>query len=397
MGGWHSEREASLRLWIESAHQSQIREGVAVCDDAISTFQTEKQFFAILVSGGWQVEGGAVSVAEKAASMLKQGILLKQVVDALLSALPKDKHIPFSLLEILGGNQASVVECDAPPLFMTRQGQLLSLPVLEEVSHGHLVRECQFTVKDGDHIAMVSEGYIRARGRIRPWGWRDIADSIRRLTGTRCDAEQLLGALMRSYERLAQGGRGVRGEERGVKSLTSQKGVSVVAMFVRPIRTATVWSGPPVKRAAEKQVLDNLMSEPGARILCGDTTAEIAARLLGAELMMEPPPEDGWAEVPPVSKLEGVSLVTEGVVTMGKARERMAGAQRIRDLRQEDGATRLARLLLTADKIHFLVGLAINPAQVADKAGKVPLRRIVIEDLMTDLKARGKIVSVEYF
>jgi archaeosine-15-forming tRNA-guanine transglycosylase len=85
------------------------------------------------------------------------------------------------------------------------------------------------------------------------------------------------------------------------------------------------------------------------------------------------------------------------VVTMGKARERMAGAQRIRDLRQEDGATRLARLLLTADKINFLVGLAINPAQVADKAGKVPLRRIVIEDLMTDLKARGKIVSVEYF
>ena len=54
-------------------------------------------------------------------------------------------------------------------------------------------------------------------------------------------------------------------------------------------------------------------------------------------------------------------------------------------------------LLLTADKIHFLVGLAVNPAQTADKAGKVPLRRIVIEELMNDLKARGKIVSVEYF
>jgi len=394
-----------LRLWIESAHQSLVREEAAVCDDAISTFQTEKQFFAILVSGGCQVGGGAVSVAEKAASMLKQGILLKQVVDALLSALPKDKHIPFSILEILDGNRASVVECDAPPLFMARQGQLLSLPVLEEVSHGHLVRECQFTVKDGDHIAMVSEGYIRARGRIRPWGWRDIADSIRRLTGTRCDAEQLLGALVRSYERLAQGERGAPGEERGAKSLTSQKGVSVVAMFVRPIRTATVWSGPPASQRkseiqnpkSEREMLEKLMAEPGARILCGDTTAEIAARLLGAELAMEPPPEDGWAEVPPVSRLEGLSLVTEGVVTMGKARERMAGAQRIRDLRQEDGATRLARLLLTADKIHFLVGLAINPAQVADKAGKVPLRRIVIEDLMTDLKARGKIVSVEYF
>ena len=54
-------------------------------------------------------------------------------------------------------------------------------------------------------------------------------------------------------------------------------------------------------------------------------------------------------------------------MTLGKVRERMAGAQRVRDLpRKEDGATRLARLLLTADKIHFLVGLAVNPAQTTD-------------------------------
>jgi hypothetical protein len=154
----------------------------------------------------------------------------------------------------------------------------------------------------------------------------------------------------------------------------------------------------------EEVMLEKLMNEPGTRIICGDTTAEIAARLLGAELEMEPRPEDGWMEVPPVSRLHGrpglerIDLITEGLVTLGKARERMAEAQRARDLpRKEDGATRLARLLLTADKVHFLVGLAVNPAQTADKAGKVPLRRIVVEDLMNDMKARGKIVSVEYF
>jgi len=55
----------------------------------------------------------------------------------------------------------------------------------------------------------------------------------------------------------------------------------------------------------------------------------------------------------------------------------------------------VAGVLLTADKIHFLVGLAVNPVQTTDSG--VPLRRIVVEDLMNDLKARGKIVSVEYF
>jgi len=246
---------------------------------------------------------------------------------------------------------------------------------------------------------MVSEGYIRAKGWSRSWGWRDIATSIRRLTETRCDAEQLLGALIRSYERLSQG--------------EATRDVNILAMFVRPLRTAMVWSGPPaspppvppvVTKGMEEVMLEKLMNEPGARIICGDTTAEIAARLLGVELEMEPRPEDGWMEVPPVSRLYGrpgierVDLITEGLVTLGKARERMAEAQQARDLpRKEDGATRLARMLLTADKVQFLVGLAVNPAQAADKAGTVPMRRAVIEDLMRDLKVRGKIVSVEYF
>ena len=175
-------------------------------------------------------------------------------------------------------------------------------------------------------------------------------------------------------------------------------------MFARPMRTATVWSGPPVKREVEEEILEKLMDEPGARIICGDTTAEIAARWLRAELELEPRPEDGWAEVPPTSQLgrrpgiERVDLITEGLVTMGKARERMASVQRARDLpRKQDGATRLAKLLLTADKIHFLVGLAVNPAQTADKAGKVPLLRSAVKELMNDLKVRGKIVSAEYF
>jgi hypothetical protein len=316
--------------------------------------------------------------------MLEHRIPLDAVVEAVLAALPEGEHVPLSILQVLEGDQAHLVECDAPPLFMTRGGELVLLPVVEEESHGRLIRKCEFLLQDGDHIAMVSEGYIQAKGWSRQWGWRDIAASIRRLTDTRCDAEQLLGALIRSYERLAEG--------------EAPRDVSVIAMFVRPLRTATVWSGPPANRALDKVALEKLMTEPGTRIICGDRTAEIAARLLGAELKMELRPEEGWTEVPPVARLAGVDLVTEGLVTLGKARERIAGAQRARDLlRKEDGATRLARMLLTADKIHFLVGLAVNPVQAADAAGAVPLRRIVIEDLYRDLKARGKVILVEYF
>ena len=93
---------------------------------------------------------------------------------------------------------------------------------------------------------------------------------------------------------------------------------------------------------------------------------------------------------------EPVALVTEGVVTMRVARERLAGVTRARELMGgADGASRLAHLLMTADRVRFLVGLAVNPAQV--NADGRPLRREVVEALVDDLKARGKIVSVERF
>jgi hypothetical protein len=333
-----------------------------------------------------------MAIADKAASLLEQGIPLERVVEILLAALPGGEYMPFSIFQVKTSQvsedfqslRAHLVECDAPPLFLTRDGQLVLLPVLEDISHRRLVRECRFLLQNGDRMAMVSEGFIHARGWDRRWGWRDIAIATRRWTDTGCDAEQLLGALIRSYHRLA-------GEE-------PEQDVTVIAMHVRPLRSATVWGGPPADPTLDRVVLEKLMAEPEMRIICGDTTAEIAARLLEAELELEPQPEDGWAEVPPTSRLEGVNLVTEGLVTLGKARERMARAKRVRDLpRKTDGATRLAQMLLTADTIRFIVGLAVNPEQAADAAGTTPLRRIVIDDLVRDLKANGKIVSVEYF
>jgi hypothetical protein len=181
-----------------------------------------------------------------------------------------------------------------------------------------------------------------------------------------------------------------------------QSAIAVLAMFVRPMRSLTIWSGPPASRAAERGMLELLMAEEDMRVVCGDTTAEIAARLLGAELVMEPRPQEGWAEVPPVSRMmlpggsEPVAMVTEGVVTMRVARQRLTEATRARDLAaRKDGASRLAYLLMTADRVRFLVGMAINLAQVSAEGR--PLRRMVVEEVVEDLKVRGKIVSVEHF
>jgi len=376
-----------LRLWVEHAQQSLVGTGLVPAQKAssraVSTFQTEQQFLAVLVGCPQPGAGGemqASQMAEEAAGRLKEGEALDTVADGVLASLPQGEHVPISILQVLGGCQADLWECDAPPLFITRRGRLFLPPIVEEVLRERLVRYGHFPLEDGDHLAIVSEEYIHARGWDRRWGWRDIALSIRRLTDTGCDAEQLLGALVRTYHRLAQG--------------ESEPGVAVVAMHVRPLRSATVWSGPPADPAWDERTVERFMAEAGTRIICGDTTALIASRVLGTSLEREPRPGEGWGEVPPTSRMQGVDLVTEGVVTLRKARDRIAKAGCVRDLpRSSDGATRLACLLLGSDTIHFLVGGAVNPAQME---GNVPWRYGAAEDLASELRAHGKIVSVEY-
>jgi hypothetical protein len=352
-----------------------------MCADVVRTFTTEERFIAILVGlvDGVQSRGQPTQVADEVVAGLRQGVSPDAAAETVLVALPRDIHVSLSVLQVEKAQEAHIVECDAPPLFLVQDGQPVLLPVTEETLGGYLVRQCKFFLRNGDHLAMVSEGFLQPRGR--RWGWPDIAVAVRRWIDTGCDAEDLLGALVRTYRRLNPD--------------PPQQDVTVVAMHVRPMRTVILWTGPPVDAARDEAVLRLLMTEPGERIICGGTTAQIAARLLETELETEPKSANGWEEVPPTFHLEGIDLVTEGLITLRKAGERMAQAKSVHDLpRSADGATRLARALLRADKAHFLVGLAINPQQV-DESG-VPRRKGVVEDVIRELKGRGKLVSVAY-
>jgi len=375
-----------LKQWVEIAYRCLPRAGAVACADVVRTFTTEDRFFAVLVGGaqGRERAAHACRLADGVIAGLRQGAPPDAVAETVLVALPQGVHVSLSVLQVERGREAHaceahVVECDAPPLFLVQAGQPVLLPVVEEAIGGYLVRQCRFSLQEGDHLAMVSEGFLRPRGR--RWGWPDIAVAVRRWTDLGCDAEELLGALVRTYQRLNPD--------------PPQQDVTVVAMHVRPMRTATVWTGPPVDAAQDEAVLRLLMTEPGERIICGGTTAQIAARLLETDLDTEPKPTSGWDEVPPTFRLEGVSLVTEGLVTLRKAVEQMEqeGGLETRDWRL-DGAKRLARALLAADKVHFIVGLVVNPQQMDE--GGVPLRKGVVEGLVGDLEARGKLVSVEY-
>jgi hypothetical protein len=129
----------------------------------------------------------------------------------------------------------------------------------------------------------------------------------------------------------------------------------------------------------------------------------MAARVLGKELKVDWQPRgpnlrpELPRKLPPAAQLDGLDLVTEGVLTLSCAADQLRDAQTSHDLSpDQDAATRLTRILLEADEIHFIVGDAINPQQLADVVRGKPMRQIYLDELVTELKKRNKQVVVEH-
>jgi len=290
----------------------------------------------------------------------------------------------FSILQIREGRTGRILCRNSPLPFWVRGREethfLVNLWFAWENGFlgGTGMRKARFEVQAGDYGVIIGERYLAATG----YDWDRLAVSIRRWAETGCDAFQLRDCLLRTGQRLVR---------------TSDQEMAVLAMRVRPLVSATIWTGPPLRREDDRAALDALMAEQGLRIICGDTTAQIAARLLGKPLRVDQSATPSRAQIPPLSYLEGVNLVTEGLITLRQATEWLHGAETVRDLpRSVDAATRLAYTLLSADRIHFVVGRAVNPAQAAGEGDIVSPRLAIVEKLVARLQAQGKIVYIAY-
>jgi hypothetical protein len=229
-----------------------------------------------------------------------------------------------------------------------------------------------------DYLVLLASSYSRhVEGEPSVW--------IRRWSSTGLTAVQLRDALLKTAARRLAG-------HHDESSITG-----VLAAHARPMASATVWSGPPSDPALDERALTALMAEDGSRVICGDTTAHIAARLLSQPLRVEQVPRQDRTEVPPEAHLQGIHLVTEGLITLQAAVSWLENAETARDLAQHiDAATRLAGILLEADRIHFIVGKAVNPVQTVQSDAGKPRRLVVLERLIKVLRAKGKQVSTQY-
>jgi hypothetical protein len=128
----------------------------------------------------------------------------------------------------------------------------------------------------------------------------------------------------------------------------------------------------------------------------------MAAKYLGKTLV--PSIDFIDKEVPPIAQLEGVDLVTEGVITVNKvlsyAQNYLADNESYQEWSMKrDGASLICRLLFEeATDINFYVGRAINPAhQNPNLPINFSIKMNLVIELSEALKKMGKRIKVSYF
>jgi len=129
--------------------------------------------------------------------------------------------------------------------------------------------------------------------------------------------------------------------------------------------------------------------------VCGGTTANIVARHLGKELSVDL--ATMTEDVPPLGHIDGIDLVTEGVLTMTRLVTMLqngltACSQRF----SVDSSSALLRLLDETDSIRLLVGQAKNPAH-QDPNLPVEIKTELARELQAHIIKRNKECSIEYF
>jgi len=177
---------------------------------------------------------------------------------------------------------------------------------------------------------------------------------------------------------------------------------TVCTIKIKKRRQVNLVIGPPADKKDDDKMMSLFFSKEGKTIVCGGTTAEIAARYLGSEhkTTLEYFDED----VPPTSEIQGVDLVTEGVLTMNKV------IQYAKDYLEDnaayskwhcgnDGASKIARLLFEeSTDINFFVGEAVNPAHQNPSLPLIFRNKMrLIMELSECLKKMGKRIKVSYF
>ena len=161
--------------------------------------------------------------------------------------------------------------------------------------------------------------------------------------------------------------------------------VSACVLYFREPREALIFTGPPFHQEKDKEYALMFNNFKGKKAIAGGTTANLISRELNKPITMDTTISIG--KLPACSYMDGVDLVTEGILTLTKTLEYLEA--NTPDI--DNAAGKLVKFLLDSDCIYFMVGAKLNQAHYD------PALPIEIEIRKNIIKKMAKVLEEKYF
>ncbi|MCK9329017.1 MAG: SpoIIE family protein phosphatase [Candidatus Cloacimonetes bacterium] len=387
---------SNIQLHFEIASAQLNKFGEELCGDSIITSQNPEDSTIVLSDGlgsGVKANILATLTSRIISVMLNNGCKLDDVVETLIETLPtcsyrKLAYSTFSVAKFTQTGQVHLVEYDNPPAIVIKNKQLYSVQYQEHNIRGKKINEALLPAEIGDYYIFMSDGEVHAGiGGIwnLGWSWERIAEFVERIVNKSLTASQLAFELTNIAQQL----------------YASKPGddTSVAVVRVREKRVVKVLIGAPGKQDLDRFVVNRFMSGNGKKIVCGGTTSNIVARILEKDVEVDL--DSIKPGIPPIGKINGINLVTEGIITISQLLKILKDKQETPDYHLEqknDGVSLLLKELLDADEITFMVGQAMNPAhQNPEIPPEFGLKTKITEDIARILNKLNKQIILEYY
>lgn len=374
--------------------------GEQLCGDHVDVVEQDEESSVIVLADGLGsgVKASILSTltSKIISTMMAQGLSLEDCVSTIAATLPICSvrgvaYSTFTIIHLIRNQMAEIIQYDNPQVILLREGVNYDYPRTEMHIGGKKIFKSVIKLQENDLFVAMSDGCPHAGiGTAYNFGWKreDIIGFLEPLADVGYTAKTLSTILVDECFKLYGG----------------KPGDDATACVVRIRRREpmNLLFGPPSNRDDCGRMMSLFFSKEGKHIVCGGTTASIAAQYLGKKVKASLRFEK--SDVPPIAEIEGVDLVTEGVITVNKvltyAKDYLQDNESYEQWGfKKDGASLICRLLFEeATDINFFVGRAVNPAhQNPDLPINFHIKMNLVKELSECLRQMGKRIKVSYF
>lgn len=359
-------------------------------------YPDEGRLIAVLSDGlGSGIKANILScmTATMLLKFVEQEVYIRKAAEIIMNSLPvckirKISYSTFSAIDCDDDGFVKIVE-EGNPDFVWIRGDEVLAPAFQEVVSKEFknrkMKTYKFKVEQGDRIIFCSDGVTQAGlggGRLKLGLRRDGLIEILK--------EKLLQENDISSSELSKY---IVKQARNIETDKNPKDdVSACVLYFREPRESMIFTGPPYHQEKDTEYAHIFAKFQGKKAICGGTTANLVSRELGRAINTETVISVG--NLPSCSYMEGVDLVTEGILTLTKALEYLEqgidGAQ--------NAAVKLVKFLLDSDCINFMVGAKLNQAHYDPNLPiEIEIRKNIIKKIARILEDKYfKKVSIQY-